>query len=141
MGYDMGRGDGPSMDRVCISRGTVATVRQYRHVVTPSVCLEMHAALMHCTGNADNVLTEQMETEHLEGDQARLARYERGVFEVAARDMIEVPPYQNDEFMQQVQRIATFDHVRAAPPAPADAATASARGRDWSEGEHPRLRK
>ena len=49
--------------------------------------------------------------------------------------MNEVPPYQKDEFMQQVQRLAAFDHVRAAPPAQAEAATvgtATARGRDWS---------
>ena len=61
MGYFMGPGDGPSMDRVYITKGTGATVRQYRHVVTPLVCLETHAALMHCVGHA-NVLTEQMES-------------------------------------------------------------------------------
>ena len=54
MGHFMGPGDGPSMDRVYITKGTGATVRQYRHVVTPLVCLEMHAALMYCAGaNAD----------------------------------------------------------------------------------------
>ena len=31
-----------------ITRGTGATIRQYRHIVTPLICLEMHAALMHC---------------------------------------------------------------------------------------------
>ena len=108
--------DDPSMDRVYITKGTGATVRKCWHAVTPLFCLEMHAALLHCAGHAD-VLTEQMESEHLEGDQARLAPYERGVFEVTHRDMHEVPPYQNDEFMQQVQRLAAFDHVRAAPPA------------------------
>ena len=81
-----------------------------------------------------------METEHLEGDEARLTPYERGVFEVTDRELNEVPPYQNDEFMQQVQRLAAFDQVRAAPPA-AEAATASAHGRDWTEGEHPELSK
>ena len=50
MGYFVDPGDGPSMDRVYITKGTGATVRQYRHVVTPLVCLEMHAALMHCAG-------------------------------------------------------------------------------------------
>ena len=44
MGYFMGPGDGPSMDRVYITKWTGATVRPYRHVVTPLVCLEMHAA-------------------------------------------------------------------------------------------------
>ena len=143
MGYFMGPGDGPSMDRVYISKGTGATVRQYRHVVTPLVCLEMHAALIHCAADNAEVLTEQQETEHLEGDQARLAPYERGMFEVTDRDMNEVPPYQNDKFMQQVQGIATFDQVRAAPPAPACAATVSALGRNvsCSEAEQPRFSK
>ena len=81
MGYFLGPGDGPSMDRVYITKGTGATVRQYRHVVTPLVCLEMHAALMHWEGHADE-LTEQIESEHLEGNQARLAPNERGGFEV-----------------------------------------------------------
>ena len=118
MGYFMGPGDGPSIYRVHISNGIGATVRQNRHVVTPLVCLEMHAVLMHCAADNAEVLTEQQETKHLEGDQARLSRYERGVLEVNDTDMNEVPPYQNDEFMQQVQRMAVFDHVRAAPPAP-----------------------
>ena len=122
MGNFMGPREGPSMDRVYISKGAGATVRQYRHVVTPLVCLEMHTALMHCAADNAEVLTEQQEAEHLEGDQARLAPYERGVFEVTDKDMNEVPPYQNDEFIQQVQGIATFDHVRAAPPAPLEPA-------------------
>ena len=76
MGYFMGPGDGPSMDRVYITRPTGATVRQCRHVVTPLVCLEMHAALMHCSGMAEAMLSEQAETEQLEGDPARLAHFE-----------------------------------------------------------------
>ena len=56
MGYFMRPGDGPSMDRVYITRDTGSTVRQYRHVVTPLVCLEMHAALMHVSGMADAML-------------------------------------------------------------------------------------
>ena len=68
MGYFMGLGDGPSMDRVYISKPTGATVRQYRHVVTPLVCLEMHAALMHCSRLAKTQLPEQDEAERLEGD-------------------------------------------------------------------------
>ena len=86
------------------------------------------------------MLSEQMEAEHLEGDQARLERYERGVFEATNRDLNEVPPYQNDKFMQQVQRLAAFDHVRAAPPAQAEAATVdadTARGCGWSQGSIP----
>ena len=54
---------GPSMDRVYITRQTGATVRQYRHVVTPLVCLEMHAALMHCSGMADVMFSERAETQ------------------------------------------------------------------------------
>ena len=40
IGFFMGAGDGPSMDRVYVNRTTKSTVRQYRHVVTPRVCLE-----------------------------------------------------------------------------------------------------
>ena len=144
MDYDMGPGDGPSMDRVCISRGTGACVRQYRHVVTPLVCLEMHAALMHCSCLAETQLLEQVEAEHLEGDQARLQPYELGLFEVADRDMHEVPPYENDAFMQQVKRLAAFDPVWAALPPQAGAATVDAttvQARDWGQGEHPRVSK
>ena len=137
MGYFMGPWGGPSMDRVYITRPTGATVRQYRPAVTPLVCLEMHAALMHCSGMADVMLSEQAEAEQIEGDQVRLARFERGVFEVADRDLNEVPCYQNDAFMQQLQQVAAFDHVRAAPPP----AGSSACGRDWTLGEHPSVSK
>ena len=84
------------------------------------------------------LLSEQAETEQLEGDQARLAHFERGVFEVADRDLNEVPPYQDDAFMQQLQQLAAFDHVRAAPPPPAGT---TACGRDWTLGEHPNISK
>ena len=128
MGYFMEPGDGPSMDRVYISRLTGATVRQYRHVVTPLVYLEMHAALMQTMRSrlAEIQLPEQVEAEHPDGDQAKLQPYERGLFEIADGDMHEVPPYENDAFMQQVQRLAAFDHVRAAPPPQAGAATVDA---------------
>ena len=86
----------------------------------------MHAALMHCSRLAETQLPEQVEAEHLGGDQARLQPYERGLFEVADRDLHEVPPYENDAFMQQVQRLAAFDHVRAAPPPLAGAPTVDA---------------
>ena len=100
----------------------------------------MHTAPIHCAADNAEMLTEEREAEHLDGDQARLAPFERGLSEVTESDMNEVPPYQNDEFMQQT---SSFDNVRAAPPAPAGAATVSARGRNvsWSEGEHPRLSK
>ena len=102
-------------------------MRQYRHVVTPLVFLEMHAALMHCSGMADAMLSERAETDQLEG----------GVFEVADRDLNEVPPYQNDAFMNHVRDLATFERVRAARPAYERAATVMAQGRDWAAGEHP----
>ena len=78
MGYFMGPGDGPGMDRVYITRQTCATVGQYRHVVTLLVCLEMRAALIHCSGMADVMLSGCAKTEQLdlEGDQARLPRFE-----------------------------------------------------------------
>ena len=96
MGYFMSPGDGPSMDPVYISRPTGPTVRLYRHVVTPLVCLEMHAALMNCSRLAETQLPEHVEAEHLEGDLAGLQPHERGLFEVADRDLHEVPPYEND---------------------------------------------
>ena len=49
------------------------------------------------------MLSEEAEAEQLHGDQVRLPRYEQGEFDVAARDMNEVPPYQNDEFMPRVR--------------------------------------
>ena len=139
MGHFMGSGHGPSMDWAYITKGTGATVRQYQHVETPLVCLEMHAARMHCAGANAEVLTEQREAEHLAIDQASLAPFERGVFEVTDLDLNEFPPYQNDAFIQHVKDIGTFNHVRA----PAGAATVAAHGRNvsWSEVEHPRLSK
>ena len=67
----------------------------------------------------------------------------RGVFAVTDPDMHKVPPYQNDELILHVKAIGTFDHVRAASPAPACAAIVVACGCSvsWSEGEHPRLNK
>ena len=137
----MGPGDGPSIDRVYITRNTGATVRQYRHVVTPLVCLEMHAALMHCSGLADVMLSERVEIEQLDGHQARLPRFERGEFTVADQDLNEVPPYQNDAFMSRVRDLATFEHMRAAQPAHERATTIMARGRDKAAGEHPKVSK
>ena len=98
---------------------------------------------MHCAADNAEVLTQQRKAKHLSGDEARLAPFERGVFEVTDRDLNEVKPYQNNEFMQHVRGIATFDHVRAAPSAPAGATTVATCGRNvsWSEGEHPRLSK
>ena len=86
---------------------------------------------------ADVMLSERAEVEQLEGDQVRLAHFEHGVFEVADRDLNEVPPYQNDAFMQQLQQLAAFDHVRAPPPP----AGSTACGRDWTLGEHPNVSK
>ena len=86
----------------------------------------------------------QVEAEHLEGDQARLQPYERGLFEVADRDMHDVPPDENDAFMQHVQCLAAFEHVRAAPPPQAGAATVDAttvQASGWGGGEHPRVSK
>ena len=108
---------------------------------TPLVCLEMHAALMHCAGIADVILSDQAEAEQLGGDQGRLPRFERGEFTGADRDMNEVPPYQNDAFMSRVRDLATFDNVRAAQPAHEGATTIMAQGRDWTAGEHPRVSK
>ena len=45
---------------------------------------------MHCAADKAEVLTQEQEAEHLDGDQARLAPFERGLFEVNDRDMNEV---------------------------------------------------
>ena len=77
----------------------------------------MHAALMQVSGMADVMLSKEAEAEQLRGDQATLPRFEQGEFEVAVRDMNEVPPYQNDAFMSRVRELASFETVRAAQPA------------------------
>ena len=141
VGYFMRPGDGPSMDRVYIIRDTSSTARQYRHVVTPLVCLEMHAALMHCTGMADVTLSEEAEAEQVHGDHVRLPRFEQGEFTIADRDVNEVPPYQNDEFMSRVRERAMFDTLRATQPADKAATSIRAQGRDWASGECPGVSK
>ena len=141
MGYFMGPGDGPSMDRVYIIRDTGSTVRQYRHVVTPLVCLEMHAALMQVSGMADVMLSEEAEAEQLHGDHVRLPRFKQGEFTVADSDMNEVSPFQNKEFMSRVRDLADFDGVRAAQPTVKTATSIIAQGRDWAAGEHPGVSK
>ena len=141
MGYFMGPGDGPSIDRVYITRDTGSTGRQYRHVVTPLVCLEMHAALMRVSGMANVMLSKQQELEQFEGDQASFPHFERGEFTVADRNLNEVPPYQNDAFMCRVRERAMFDTVRAAQPADKAATSIRAQGRDWAAGEHPGVSK
>ena len=97
----------------------------------------MHAALMHCSGMADIMLSEEAEAEQLRGDQVRVPRFEQREFAVADRDMNEVPPYQNDEFMSRVRDLADFDGVRAAQPTNKKATSIRAQIRDWAAGEHP----
>ena len=118
MGHFMGPGAGPSMDRVYINKGAGAPVRQLQHAVMPLVCLEMQSALIYCASANAEVVTEELEAEHMAGDQASMAPFERGVFEVTDRDVNQVPPYQNNPFIQHVnEEIATFNRVssRAAP--------------------------
>ena len=55
IGFFMGPGDGPSMDRVYVKSTTKSTVRQYRHVVTPRVCLEEYLGYPHLSGVLDVV--------------------------------------------------------------------------------------
>ena len=45
IGFFMGPGDGPSMDRVYVKSTTKSTVRQYRHVVVVIYMHTMHAWL------------------------------------------------------------------------------------------------
>ena len=63
---------------------------------------------MHCYGMADVMLSQEAEAEQLHGDQVRLPRFEQGEFTVADRDINEVPPYQNNEFMSRVRELAVL---------------------------------
>ena len=90
IGFFMGAGDGPSMDRVYVKSTTKSTVRQYRHVVTPRVCLEEHAMKLHCS---DLHIASDVFDEQVLADQQEMADFERGLFEGNVRDTDEVPPY------------------------------------------------
>ena len=115
IGFSMGPGDGPSMDRVYVKSTSKSTVRQYRHVVTPRVCLEEYAMKLHCI---ELHTASDMSDEQVLADQEELPEFERGLFEVNARDPHEVPPYTDEAFMEHGKAIATFDTVRAVPPDP-----------------------
>ena len=115
IGFFMGPGDGPSMDRVYVKSTTKSTVRQYRHVVTPRVCLEEYAMKLHCS---ELHTASDMSDEQVLADQEELPDFERGFFEIDARDPDEVLPYTYEPFMEDVKAIATFDTVRAVPPDP-----------------------
>ena len=68
IGFFMGPGDGPSMNRVYVKSTTKSTVRQYRHVVTHRVCLEEYAMKLHCSElhTASDVSDEQVLTDQQE---------------------------------------------------------------------------
>ena len=71
--------------------------------------MKLHCSQLHA---ASDMSDEQVLT-----DQQELPGFERGLFEVDARDSDEVLPY-NEPFMEHVKAIATFDNVRAVPPDP-----------------------
>ena len=135
IGFFMGPGDGPSMDRVHVKSTTKSTVRQYRHVVTPRVCLEEYAMKLHCS---ELHTASDMSDEQVLADQEELPEFERGLFEVDARHPDEVLPYTDEPFMEHVKAIATFDTVRAVPPDPTRQ-TVGKRGVNvqWQAGEYP----
>ena len=70
---------------------------------------------LHCSelSTAPDVSDEQVLA-----DQQEMPDFERGLFEVDARDLDEVFPYADKPFMDRVKAIATFDTVRAVPPDP-----------------------
>ena len=103
------------MDRVYVKSTTKSTVRQYRHIVTPRVCLEEYAMKLHCS---ELHTASYMSDEQVLADQEELPDFERGLFEVDARDPDEVLPYTDEPFMEHAKAIATFDTVRAVPPDP-----------------------
>ena len=122
IGFFMGLGDGPSMDRVYVKSTTKSTVREYRHVVTPRVCLEEYAMKLH---SSEVHTASDMSDEQVLADQQELPSFERGLFEVDARNPDEVLPYTDEPFMDIVRAIATFDTVRAVPPDPTRRTVAS----------------
>ena len=133
--FFMGPGDGPSMDRVYVKSTAKSTVRRYRHVVTPRVCLEQYAMKLHC---GELHTASDKSDEQVLADQEELPECERGLFEVDAMDPDEVLPYTDEPFMEHVKAIATFDTVRAIPPDPTRR-TVGKRGVNvqWQAGEHP----
>ena len=137
IGFFMGLGDGPNMDRVYVKSTTKSTVRQYRPVGTPRVCLKEYAMKLHCS---ELHTASDMSDEQVLADQQELPDFERGLFKVDARGPDEVLPYTNEPFMECVKSIATFDTVRAVPPDPT-CRTVGNRGVNvqWQAGEHPTI--
>ena len=72
--------------------------------------MKLHSSELH---TASDVSDEQVLA-----NQEELPEFERGLFEVDARDPDEVLPYTDEPFMEHVKAIATFDTVRAVPPDP-----------------------
>ena len=110
IGFFMGPGDGPSMDRLYVKSSTKSPMRQYRHVVTPRVCLEeykLHCSELHTASDMpeEQVLTAQQE----------VPGCERGLFEVDARDPDEVLPCTDEPLMDRVKAIQTFDNFPGRP--------------------------
>ena len=135
--FFMGPGDGPRMDRVCVKSTTKSTVRQYRHVVTPRVCVEEYAMKFQCS---ELHTSSDMSDEHVLADQQEMPDFERGLFEVDARDPDEVLPYTDEPFIDREKAIAAFGTVRAVPPDPTRR-TVGKRGVNvqWQAGEHPTI--
>ena len=125
------------MDRVYVKTTTKSTVRQYKHVVTPRVCLEEHAMKLHCS---ELHTASDMSDEQVVADQEELPEFERGLFEVDARDPDEVLPETDEPFMEHVKAIAAFDTVRAVPPDPTRRTVGKREFNvQWQAGEHPTI--
>ena len=86
--------------------------------------MKLHSSELH---TASDVSDEQVLA-----NQEELPEFERGLFEVDARDPDEVLPYTDEPFMEHVKAIATFDTVRAVPPDPT-------RRTVGKRGEHPTI--
>ena len=135
IGFSMGPGNGPSMDRVYVNSTTKSTVRQYRRVVTPGICLEEYAMKLH---SSELQAASEMSDEQVLADQQELPDFERALFEVDARDTDEVLPYTDEPFMEHVKAIAAFDNVRTVPADPTGRSVGNRGGNvQWKAGEHP----
>ena len=61
------------MDRVYVNSTTKSTVRQYRHVVSPRVCLEEYAMKLHCS---ESHTASDMSDEPVLADQHELPDFD-----------------------------------------------------------------
>ena len=128
--YFMGPGPGTSMVRAFLRNQAGGKVKAFRHHTVPAAFIEQHA---------ERLLIVAKGAEHLE-PQPEFAEYEQGTMHVAERNLTEVEPFSDPDFIAELRDISHYDQIRAAPPDP-DGAAVAVRGQHVPEhcGEHPDL--